>query len=41
MSERQDRNDEDLWLYDKDVNNAIKKFARTQKDSKYYNNLII
>ena len=33
--ERKDRDNDDSWIYDEDVNNAIKKFARVQKDSKY------
>lgn len=37
IPERKDRNDGDLWMYDEDVNNTIKKFARAQRDSKYYN----
>lgn len=28
IPKRKDRNDRDLWIYDKDVNNAIKEFAR-------------
>ena len=27
-------------MYNKDVNNAIKEFARAQEDSKYYNSSI-
>lgn len=30
------KKDRDLWLYDENINNIIKKFAKTQKDSKYY-----
>lgn len=28
ISERKDRNNGDLWIYNKDVNDAIKEFAR-------------
>lgn len=37
IPERKDRNDGDSWMYDDDVNDAIKVFARAQGDSKYYN----
>lgn len=37
IPERKDRNDGDLWMYDDDVNDAIKELARAQGDSKYYN----
>ncbi len=35
-SKRKEIEDGDLWLYDEDVNDVIKKFARAQDDSKYY-----
>lgn len=28
-------------MYDKYINNVIKKFAKTQRDGRYYNSLII
>lgn len=37
FSERKDRGDGDLWMYDEDVSDAIKEFARVQRDNKYYN----
>ena len=30
-----DRDDDDSWIYDEDVNDAIKEFARAQRDNKY------
>ena len=36
IPERKDRDDGDLWLYDEDVNDAIRKFAKAKGDSKYY-----
>ena len=35
IPERKDRDDGDLWMYDEDVNDAIKEFARAQENSKY------
>ena len=37
IPQRKDRNDGDSWMYNEDVNDAIKEFAKTQGDSKYYN----
>lgn len=36
ISEKKERDDGDLWMYDEDVNDAIKKFVKTQGDCKYY-----
>ena len=36
IPEGKETEDGDLWLYDEDVNNAIKKFAKAQGDIKYY-----
>ena len=36
IPKNKERVDGDLWIYDEDVNNAIKEFARAQGDSKYY-----
>lgn len=36
ISEKKERDDGNLWIYNKDVNDAIKKFIRTQSDCKYY-----
>lgn len=36
IPERKEREDGDSWLYDEDINDAIRKFARAQGDSKYY-----
>lgn len=36
ISKRKKRVNSDLQMYDKDVNNVIKEFARIQRDSKYY-----
>ena len=38
IPERKERDDGDLWMYHEDVNDAIKKFVRTQGDLKYYLN---
>ena len=35
IPERKERSDGKLWMYDKDVNNAIKEFARAQGNNKY------
>ena len=35
IPERKERNDGGSWIYNEDVNNAIKEFARAQEDSKY------
>ena len=35
IPERKHRDDNDLWMYDEDVNDAIKEFARAQRDNKY------
>ena len=35
IPERKEREDGNSWLHDEDVNNAIRKFAKTQGDSKY------
>lgn len=35
---RQERNDYDSWMYDGDLNDAMRKFARTQGDSKHLSN---
>ena len=34
--ERKESDDGDSWMYDEDVNDAIKKFVKTQSDRKYY-----
>ena len=34
IPERKERSDGESWMYDEDVNNAIKGFARVQGDSK-------
>lgn len=31
------KGDNNLWIYNKDVNNIIKEFAKVQRDSKYNN----
>ena len=36
IPERKERDDGDSWMYDEDVNDAIKKFVRIQGDRKYY-----
>ena len=36
IPKRKERNDGDLWIYDENVNDAIKKFVKTQGDRKYY-----
>lgn len=33
---KKERNNSDLWMYDENENNAIKKFVRRQGDHKYY-----
>ena len=33
--ERKERDDGNLWMYDEDINNMIRKFARAKDDSKY------
>lgn len=35
IPKRKDRDDADSWMYDEDVNDAIKEFAMAQGDSKY------
>lgn len=35
--ETKDRNNEDLKIYNKDINNVIKKFAKLQRNGKYCN----
>lgn len=34
--EKKEKDNSDLWIYDKDINNAIKKFLKTEVDYKYY-----
>lgn len=36
IPKRKERDDGNSLMYDEDVNNAIKKFIRTQGDRKYY-----
>lgn len=36
IAERKEREDIDSWLYNEDVNDAIRKFASAQGVSKYY-----
>ncbi len=36
IPERKERDDGKSWMYDEEVNDAIRAFARTQGDSKYY-----
>jgi hypothetical protein len=36
IPERKERDDGESWMYDEEVNDAIRAFARTQGDSKYY-----
>lgn len=36
IPERKEKDDGDLWMYNEDMNDAIKKFVRTQCDCKYY-----
>ena len=36
IPERKMRNDGDSWMYDEDVNNSIRNFARIQGDSKCF-----
>ena len=36
VSKRKKREYGGFWLYDENVNNAIKKFARAKNDSKYH-----
>ena len=36
IPKRKERENGDLRLYDKDINNAIRKFAKTKGDSKYF-----
>lgn len=38
ISERKERDDGNLLMYDEDINDALKKFVRTQGDCKYYLN---
>ena len=35
IPKRKERDDHDSWIYNLDLNNAIRKFATTQDDSKY------
>ena len=35
IPERKKRSDGKSWMYDENINNAIKEFARAQGDSKY------
>ena len=35
IPEGKERDDYDSWMYDRDVNDAMRKFAGTQSDSKY------
>ena len=35
IPERKGRDDYDSWMYDLNLNNAMRKFARTQGDSKF------
>ena len=35
ISKKKEIGDSELWMYDEDVNNAIKEFARIQGDDKY------
>lgn len=41
IPERKEREDFDSWMYDGDLNNAIREFVRTQGDSKYFFNLYL
>ena len=34
--EKKEKDNNNSWIYDKDINNIIKKFVRTQSDYKYY-----
>ena len=36
IPEKKERDDSKSWMYDKEVNDAIKAFARTKSNSKYY-----
>lgn len=36
IPEIKEREDGDSWLYDKNVNDAIRKFAKIQGDNKYF-----
>lgn len=36
ISERKEKDDSELWIYDNEVNDAIRIFARTQGDNKDY-----
>ena len=38
IPERKEKMDGDSWMYDEGVNDAILKFARAQRDSKWYFN---
>ena len=33
--ERKERSDGETWMYDEDVNDAIKEFAKAQGDNKF------
>ena len=35
IPERKGKDDHDSWMYDLDLNDAMRKFAATQGDSKY------
>ena len=38
ISKKKESDNGDLWIYDEDVNDIIKKFVKTQNDHKYYLN---
>lgn len=35
ISEQKEESERKLWIYDEDVNNAIKVFVKAQKNSKF------
>lgn len=35
-SKKKKRDDYELWIYDKDWNNKMKKYTMTQGDNKYF-----
>lgn len=35
IPERKEREDSDSWMYDRDLNDAMREFVRTQGDRKY------
>ena len=36
IPEKKERDNYDLWIYDGDLNDAMRKFAVTKGDGKYY-----